>query len=62
MQAPVARYGRQTMPGLRGTQVGMDFTFAEAPHCVAPLIPIVSQQCTISQVPQLGLAAEIQTR
>jgi hypothetical protein len=55
---PVAVLGALTMPGLRGNEVGLDFMLAEVLHRVAPQIHIVSQQRTISQINQLGLAAE----
>jgi hypothetical protein len=57
-QEPVAVLGALTMPGLRGNEVGLDYMFAEVLHRVAPQIHIVSQQHTISQINQQGLAAE----
>jgi hypothetical protein len=46
------------MPGLRGNEVGLDFMLGEVLRLVAPHIHIVSQQQTISQINQQGLAAE----
>jgi hypothetical protein len=56
-QEPVAVLGALTMPGLRGNEVGLDFMLGEVLHRVAPHIHIVSQQQTISQINQQGLAA-----
>jgi hypothetical protein len=55
---PVAVLGALTMPGLRGNEVGLDFMLAEVLHRVAPQFHVVRQQRTISQINQLGLAAE----
>lgn len=55
---PVAVLGALTMPGLRGNEIGLDFMLGEVLHRVAPHIHIVSQQHTISQINQQGLAAE----
>ena len=57
-QESVGVFGALTMPGLRGNEVGLDFMLAEVLHRVAPQIHIVSQQQTISQINQQGLAAE----
>ena len=46
------------MPGLRGNEVGLDYMLGEVLHRVAPQLHIVSQQQTISQINQQGLAVE----
>jgi hypothetical protein len=55
---PVAVFGAMTSPGLRGNEVGFDYMLGAVLHRVAPHIHIVSQQQTISQINQQGLAAE----
>lgn len=55
---PVAVLGALTMPGLRGNEVGLDYMLGEVLHRVAPQLHIVSQQQTISQINQQGLAVE----
>ena len=55
---PVAVLGALTMPGLRGNEVGLDYMLGEVLHRVAPQFHIVSQQQTISQINQQGLAVE----
>lgn len=55
---PVAIFGALAMPGLRGTESGIDYIFSQILHKVAPQINIVSPQHTISQINQQGLSAE----
>lgn len=55
---PVAVFGAMTSPGLRGNEVGFDYMLGEVLHRVAPHIHMISQQQTISQINQQGLAAE----
>ena len=55
---PVAVLGALTMPGLRGNEVGLAYTFGEILHIVAPQIRIVSPLHSLSQINQQGLAAE----
>lgn len=57
-QEPVAVFGALSPPGIRGNEVGLDFMLGEVLHRVAPHIHIVSQQQTISQINQQGLATE----
>jgi len=57
-QESVAVLGGLTMPGLRGNEVGLDYMLTEVLHRVAPQLRIISQQRTISQINQQGLAAE----
>jgi hypothetical protein len=54
---PIAVLGAVTMPGLRGNEVGLDLMLVEVLHRVAPHLHIVSQQQTISQINQQGLAS-----
>ena len=46
------------MPGLRGNEVGLAYTFGEILHIVAPQIRIVSPLHSLSQINQQGLAVE----
>ena len=55
---PVAIFGAMTSPGLRGNEVGFDYMLGEVLQRVAPHFQIISQQQTISQINQQGLAAE----
>jgi hypothetical protein len=55
---PVAVLGAMASPGLRGNEVGFDYMLGEVLHRVAPHFHIISQQQTISQINQQGLAAE----
>jgi len=55
---PVAIFGALTMPGLRGSEIGMDYILSQILHKVAPQIHLVSPQHTVSQINQQGLAAE----
>jgi hypothetical protein len=55
---PVAVLGALTMPGLRGNEIGFDYMFGEVLHRVAPHFQIISQQQTITQINQQGLATE----
>ncbi|HEY7532539.1 MAG TPA: hypothetical protein VH681_07100 [Nitrospiraceae bacterium] len=57
-QEPVAILGALTMAGLRGNELGLDYLLGEVLHKVAPQMRVIDSRQSLSQINQLGLAAE----